>query len=75
MATRMIVRGLTRRTWPVLAALFLTGAAGAQQATITPNYKDADIRQIIEAVGEVTGKNSVLDPRVKAQDPAQNSAR
>jgi len=39
----------------------------AQQATITPNYKDADIRQVIEAVGEVTGKNFILDPRVKAQ--------
>jgi len=39
----------------------------AQQTTITPNYKDADIRQVIEAVGEVTGKNFVLDPRVKAQ--------
>ena len=38
-----------------------------QQATITPNYKDADIRQVIEAVGEVTGKNFILDPRVKAQ--------
>jgi len=47
----------------------LTYAAGlpAQQATITPNYKDADIRQVIEAVGEVTGKNFILDPRVKAQ--------
>ena len=39
----------------------------AQERTITPNYKDADIRQIIEAVGEVTGKNFVIDPRVKAQ--------
>lgn len=37
------------------------------QATITPNYKDADIQQIIEAVGAVTGKNFVIDPRVKAQ--------
>ncbi|HXP66995.1 MAG TPA: hypothetical protein VN815_16075, partial [Steroidobacteraceae bacterium] len=26
-------------------------------ATITPNYKDADLSQIIQAVGEVTGKN------------------
>jgi len=41
--------------------------ASAQEATITPNYKDADIRQVIEAVGEVTGKNFILDPRVKAQ--------
>ncbi len=37
------------------------------QATITPNYKDADIQQIIEAVSEVTGRNFVIDPRVKAQ--------
>ena len=63
----MILRQLKRRTWPLLLSLCLTGVAGAQQATITPNYKDADIRQIIEAVGEVTGRNFVLDPRVKAQ--------
>jgi len=37
------------------------------QATVTPNYKDADIQQIIEAVGEITGKNFIIDPRVKAQ--------
>lgn len=50
-------------------ALVTLPSAGlwAQQATITPNYKDADIRQVIEAVGEVTGKNFILDPRVKAQ--------
>ncbi len=36
----------------------------AQEITITPNYKDADIRQIIEAVGEVTGRNFIIDPRV-----------
>ncbi len=52
-----------------LCGLLLAWMAGAaaQQASITPNYKDADIRQVIEAVGEVTGKNFVLDPRVKAQ--------
>lgn len=49
-----------------LAALPAPGVL-AQQSTITPNYKDADIRQVIEAVGEVTGKNFILDPRVKAQ--------
>jgi len=46
----------------------------SQEATITPNYKDADIRQVIEAVGEVTGKNFVLDPRVKAQVTMLSSA-
>ena len=39
----------------------------AQQATITPNYKDADIRQIVEAVGAVTGRNFILDPRINAK--------
>ncbi len=34
---------------------------------ITPNYKQADIRQIIEAVSAVTGKSFVVDPRVKAE--------
>ena len=37
------------------------------EPTITPNYKDADIAQIIEAVSEVTGKNFIVDPRVRAQ--------
>ncbi|HZD52180.1 MAG TPA: hypothetical protein VE175_03980, partial [Woeseiaceae bacterium] len=39
--------------------LLLSAAAFAQQAparTITPNYKEADIRQIVEAVGAVTNR-------------------
>lgn len=35
--------------------------------TITPNYKDADLSQIIQAVAEVTGKNFIIDPRVNAK--------
>jgi general secretion pathway protein D len=34
---------------------------------ITPNFKDADITQIIEAVSMATGKNFIIDPRVRAQ--------
>src|SRR5512137_2069314 len=37
------------------------------QGAITPNYKDADLGQIIEAVSAVTGKNFIVDPRVRAQ--------
>ncbi len=49
-------------------ALGVPSDAGAQaQGTITPNYKDADLSQIIEAVSAVTGKNFIVDPRVKAQ--------
>ena len=47
--------------------LAVTLPAWSQQTTITPNYKEADIRQIIEAVGEVTGKNFIIDPRVNAK--------
>jgi len=55
-----------------LAALLGLGPvlAVAQQdrgARITPNFKDADITQIIEAVSAATGKNFIIDPRVRAQ--------
>ena len=50
------------------AMLVATGSAHAQQgAMITPNYKDADLGQVIEAVSQVTGKNFIVDPRVRAQ--------
>jgi general secretion pathway protein D len=52
----------------VLCGCFLPLAAMAQQgAQITPNYKDADLGQVIEAVSQVTGKNFIVDPRVRAQ--------
>jgi general secretion pathway protein D len=67
---------LPRRCVRALAALALGGllavaplaALQAQaQGMITPNYKDADLSQIIEAVSAVTGKNFIVDPRVRAQ--------
>ena len=52
----------------LLLALALPLAAAAQQGTqITPNYKDTDLGQVIEAVSQVTGKNFIVDPRVRAQ--------
>ncbi len=64
------------RTWEAprllrhaIAVVLLSAVAGVAlaQQMITPNYKDADIRQIIEAVSEVTGQNFIIDARVKAQ--------
>ncbi|MGB5102562.1 MAG: type II secretion system secretin GspD, partial [Steroidobacteraceae bacterium] len=52
------------------AVLVLSVPASTQaqaQGAITPNYKDADLAQIIEAVSAVTGKNFIVDPRVRAQ--------
>jgi len=63
-STRLAAIGLAL----VLAVGTLPTPAGAQaQGSITPNYKDADLSQIIEAVSAVTGKNFIVDPRVKAQ--------
>ena len=58
-----------------IAVLLVAMSAGAAAAparstdgpTITPNYKDADLSQIIQAVSEVTGKNFIIDPRVNAK--------
>jgi general secretion pathway protein D len=55
-------------TWAL--ALFLLGSlASAQQSQqrITPNFKDADITMIAEAVSAATGKNFIIEPRVRAQ--------
>jgi len=55
--------------WAALLALASSFACAQQQPNqrITPNFKDADIVQIAEAVGAATGKNFILDPRVRAQ--------
>jgi general secretion pathway protein D len=71
---------LAARTALACAVLLLAGTASAADAPttqttpstqstqrITPNFKDADITQIAEAVSAATGKNFIIDPRVRAQ--------
>ncbi len=64
---RVRARGADER----LARPGAADAARAQQPQpaqrITPNFKDADITQIAEAVSVATGKNFIIDPRVRAQ--------
>jgi general secretion pathway protein D len=68
-ATQSGLRGWRR--WPALAiAIALTAATvvSAQPGQrITPNFKDAEIGQVIEAVSAATGKTIIPDPRVRAQ--------
>lgn len=70
---QVISKSLLQQPLAVLfiASLLCITSASAQQAdsraTITPNYKDADLAQITEAVSAVTGKSIIIDPRVKAQ--------
>jgi general secretion pathway protein D len=47
-----------------LVLLFSAPAAGDE---ITLNLKDADIRALISTVSKFTGKNFIIDPRVKAK--------
>ena len=51
----------------MLALIVVPITLFAQQVTITPNYKEADIRQIVEAVSAVTDRNFIIDPRVNAK--------
>ena len=52
------------RTASLLAlSLLLTSA----HADVTLNLKDAEISTLISTVSEVTGKNFIVDPRVKGK--------
>jgi general secretion pathway protein D len=52
----------------------LAQGAVQQAVSITPNFKDADITQIVQAVAAATGKSFILDPRVRAQVTMYSSA-
>ncbi|HEV2271697.1 MAG TPA: type II secretion system secretin GspD [Steroidobacteraceae bacterium] len=58
----------------VPALLCQAQTAVQQAASITPNFKDADITQIVQAVAAATGKSFILDPRVRAQVTMYSSA-
>ena len=68
----MISRSI-RRTPLVALALAATLALGAaaraagKGAEVTLNLKDAEISTLIATVSEVTGKNFIVDPRVKGK--------
>lgn len=51
----------------LLLALVHVGVANAAEETFTLNLKDADIDALISTVAKKTGKNFVIDPRVKAK--------
>ena len=63
----MALRARVALCWPRCSRAPAPDPVAQAQAhgTITPNYKDADLSQIIEAVSAVTGKNFIVDPRVR----------
>lgn len=61
--SRMKMPGSLRALFAA-SLLAISTMVWAQQPAATLNWKDADIRQVVEAVSLVTGKNFILDPRV-----------
>ncbi len=57
--------GLKQLIIGVVMALVLSMPAVADEITL--NLKDADIRALISTVSKFTGKNFIIDPRVKAK--------
>ena len=64
----MKARVTNRRQWLYgVWLLCLLWAAPLFAQTITLNLKDADINALIGTVAEVSGKNFIVDPRVKGK--------
>ena len=54
--------------WSLSLILSLSFVAEAMAADLVKiNFRDADIRSVIESVAEITGESFVLDPRVKGK--------
>ncbi len=51
----------------VLLTAISSSAWAQQDGPWTPNYKDADILEVIKFIQNATGKTIVIDPRVKGQ--------
>jgi general secretion pathway protein D len=56
---------ITRFLAVTLAGLLLAVSARAADDAVTLNFVNADIDAVVKAVSEMTGRNFVLDPRVK----------
>ena len=74
-SSKAVPRGAARRAPLRRAALcaamwacFAGSSVQGQQETLyTANYRDADIRMVVEQVQQVIGRPIIIDPRVRAQ--------
>ena len=63
----MSLRNLTSTLRLVGLSLGLSFSGALWADSITLNFKDADINTVIETVSETTGRNFIVDPRVKGK--------
>ncbi|MGI8894093.1 MAG: type II secretion system secretin GspD [Casimicrobiaceae bacterium] len=62
-AARVFLRGL--RSFTILSLLALAQPGLAAEDTVTLNFVNADIEAVVKAVSEITGRNFIVDPKVK----------
>ncbi len=60
---RKSIFGATR--WAAAALFVLAMASSAAEDTVTLNFVNADIDAVVKAAAEITGRNFVLDPKIK----------
>ncbi|HVJ25384.1 MAG TPA: type II secretion system secretin GspD, partial [Burkholderiales bacterium] len=53
------------RLFALLLLLWITPVQAQSDDTVTLNFVNADIEGVVKAVSDITGKNFVVDPRVK----------
>ncbi len=64
----LLAAGLLVAPLPLLAAInAVTSTSSQQEERWTINLKNADIREFIDQVAEITGETFIVDPRVKGQ--------
>jgi len=64
--SRVAIRRKAFVAFVVALIVAVIPAAGAQETdTVTLNFVNADIDAVVKAIAEITGRNFVLDPRVK----------
>jgi general secretion pathway protein D len=64
----LLTAGLLLVPLPLMAEITAVAASGSQQEERwTINLKDADIREFIDQVADITGETFIVDPRVKGQ--------
>jgi general secretion pathway protein D len=60
-----VARLLRAAAAAILTAAIMAAPAAAQEDTVTLNFVNADIDAVVKAVGEITGRNFIIDPKVK----------
>jgi len=62
---RRINAGVFRWLAGVLAAALMALPASGADDTVTLNFVNADIDAVVKAVSEITGRNFIVDPKIK----------